>query len=158
MELQKAIDTFKELNNNLEELKEKEHKLIFNNLQMEEKILCISRANMYLPKALFSAKKESLKNIMNNKILLHNSQINPENSLMNLNSYYKSDKKDMNEKKTLDDAEEEYKRMLFGRLGLEGGFDLWQYWNQLKKKNKGLYGQIENKNNDIEYMEKRMKL
>ena len=161
MELQKAINTDKELNDYLDELKEQEHKIISNNLQMEEKILCISRANIYLPKALFSAKKEFLKNIMNNKIMLNSSEsMNPEFFCsQNLHSYYKSDKKPMNiAKKSVEDLEVEYKQKLLARMGLEGGFDIWQYLNQLKKKNKAVNGQIEMKKNDIEYMEKRMKL
>ena len=158
MELQKAIDSCKDLNDNLEELRQKENKIISNNLAMEEKILCISRANMYLPKALFSAKKGYLQNIMNNKILLYNSPNFWDNSVANLNSFYKSDKKDINERKSSVDLEEEYKQKLIQRMGLEGGFDLWHYWNQMKIKNNMLNLQIENKKNDIEYMENRMKL
>lgn len=157
MELQKAIDTYNELNNNFGELKRNEEKIIRNNLEMEEKILCISRSNMYLPKALFLSKKDFLKNIMNNKILLYNSQSNNENSFQNLNSYYKSEKK-LNDKKSFVELEEEYKQKLCGRMGLERKFDYWQYWNQLKNKNKMLANQIENKKQDIEYMGKRMKL
>ena len=157
MELQKAIDSCKELNGNLEELRQKENKIISNNLEMEEKILCISRANMYLPKALFTAKKKSLQNLMNNKILLYNTQNYNDDSMANLNSFYKSDKKEQNEKKS-EDLEEEYKQKLIQRMGLEGGFDLWHYWNQLKSKNIMFNSQIENKKNDIEYMENRMKL
>lgn len=129
--------------------------MIKKNLEMEEKILCISRANMYLPKALFVAKKDFLKNIMNNRILLH-SQMNYENSFMNLNSFQKSDK-NMIEKKPID-QEEDYKNKLYSRMGIEGFFDIWQYCNHLKKKNKTIQTQIENKKNDIEYMLKRMKL
>lgn len=156
MELQKAIDSCKELNDNLEELRQKENKIISSNLEMEEKILCISRANMYLPKALFSAKKKSLQNLMNNKILLYNSQNCYEDSMANLNSFYKSVEKE--KRKPSVDLEEEYKQKLIQRMGLEGGFDLWHYWNQLRSKNNMLNLQIENKKNDIEYMENRMKL
>jgi len=158
MELQKAIDSYKELNNYLDGLRQKENKIISNNLEMEEKILCISRANMYLPKALFSAKKGFLKNIMNNKISLYNSQSHNDNSVANLRSYYKSDKKEPNDRKSFVDLDEEYKQKLYQRMGLDGGFDLWQYWNQLRTKNKILNAQLENKKNDIEYMENRMKL
>lgn len=154
MELQKSIDLYKDLTMNLDELKLKESSIIKKNLEMEEKILCISRSNMYLPKALFIAKKEFLKNIMNNKIMVHNSQQN--NSFLN-DSFHKSNKKITNETKK-EEFEDDYKKKLCMRLDLEEKVNYWLLCHNLKKKNKNLVSQIENKKNDIDYMEKRMKL
>lgn len=154
MEIQKTIDLYKDLTLNLEELKLKESEIIKKNLEMEEKILCISRSNMYLPKALFIAKKEFLKNIMNNKIMVHNSQQNT--SFLN-HSLQKSHKKYTIEIKP-GELEDDYKKKLCMRLGLEEKVNYWLLFNHLKNKNKNLVSQIENKKNDIDYMEKRMKL
>lgn len=159
MELQKSIDSYKELHEYLERLRKKENKIISDNLEMEEKILCVSRANMYLPNALFMAKKNMLTNIMNNKILLFQNQNTNGNSMEQLYAVNKIEKKEINEKQqAINELETEYKEKLYQRLGIDGGFDLWSYWNQLKMKNKIMSSQIEIKKNDIEYMENRMKL
>jgi hypothetical protein len=124
----------------------------------EEKIICISRRNMQLPRSLYVAQRSNLKALLKKQIHKHNIS----EPRAGFQAFFEGNSKErfhINEdKKTKEDnRNRKYKWQICSNLGIEEKFDPIGALHILRKKNRELMTQVDNDKRDFLNMKNEIK-